>query len=168
MHRIKFWQIGIVVLLLSSKTFAQDTLTVEKAIATALNNNYDILLSRQDSASAAIDYEYRNAVFLPTLNAASTVLFSSNSSNSKYTDGTERNRTGLKASNVNAALNLNWTLFDGLRMFILRDRLNVAMMQGSLTIRSQVVNTVSDVIKTYYDIVRQKQQLRNIQELMTF
>jgi outer membrane protein len=146
---------------------AQDTLTVEKAIATALNNNYDILLSREDSASAAISYEYRNAVFLPTINASSTVLFTSNAQTSKFTDGTERNRTGLKASNVNAAMNLNWTLFDGLRMFILRDRLDVAVMQGSLTIRNQLVNTVSDVIKTYYDIVRQRQLLRAVEELMT-
>jgi outer membrane protein len=151
---------------ISSIALAQDTLTVEKAIATALNNNYDILLSKEDSASAAISYEYRNAVFLPTLNASSTVLFNNNAQTSKFTDGTERNRTGLKASNVNAALNLNWTLFDGLRMFILRDRLDVAMVQGSLTIRNQVVNTVSDVIKTYYDIVRQRQLLRAVEELM--
>ena len=155
-------------LCLSSATMAQDTLTVEKAIATALDNNYDILLSKEDSASAAINYEYRNAVFLPTLNASSTVLFTKNSQRSKFTDGTERKRTGLKATNVNAALNLNWTLFDGLRMFILRDRFDVTIMQGSLTIRNQVVNTVSDVIKTYFDIVRQRQLLKNIEEQMTF
>src|SRR5438874_12955284 len=104
---------------LSTIALAQDTLTVEKAIATALNNNYDILLSRQDSASAAITNEYRNAVFLPTLNAGSTILFNNNSQTSKFTDGTERNRSGIRATNLNAAVNLNWTLFDGLRMFIL-------------------------------------------------
>jgi outer membrane protein len=43
----------------------------------------------------------------------------------------------------------------------------VTIIQGSLTIKNQIVNTVSDVIKTYYDIVRQKQELRNIEEQMT-
>src|SRR5689334_20684961 len=44
-------------------------LTVEEAIATALQNNYDILLSKNDSITAAINYSYRNAAFLPRLNA---------------------------------------------------------------------------------------------------
>src|SRR5437763_5900295 len=100
----KWIQSGFFLLLLhAGNCFAQDTLTVQKAIATALNNNYDILLSRQDSASAAITNEYRNAVFLPTLNAGSTILFNNNSQTSKFTDGTERNRSGIRASNVNAA-----------------------------------------------------------------
>ena len=41
-------------------------------------------------------------------------------------------------------------------------------MQGNLTIKNQVVNTVAEVIRTYYDIVRQEQQLKNIEEQMTF
>jgi outer membrane protein len=169
MNRFKFykWSIGIVVLLFGNITSAQDTLTVEKAIATALNNNYDILLSRQDSASVAISNEYRNAVFIPTLNANSTVLFNNNKQRSKFASGKDTTRTGIKTSNLNASLNLNWTLFDGLRMFIAKDRLDVATIRGSLIIKNQVVNTVSDVIKTYYDIVRQKQLLKNIEEQMT-
>jgi outer membrane protein TolC len=145
---------------------AQDSLTVEQAIATALNNNYDILLSKQDSASVAISNDYRNAVFLPTLNGNSTILFNNNNQTQKFTDGSERVRNGIKTNNLNAALNLNWTLFDGFRMFILRDRLDVAMMQGNLTIKNQVVNTISEVIRTYYEIVRQVQQLKNVREQM--
>jgi outer membrane protein TolC len=150
------WSIGIVVLLFGRRSFAQDTLTVDEAIATALHNNYDILLSKQDSASIAITNEYRNAVFLPTLNAGSTVIFNRNSQTTKLTDGTERNRKGIHATNINAALNLNWTLFDGLRMFMLRDRLDVNILRGNLLIKNQVINTVAEVIRTYFDIVRQK------------
>ena len=161
------WSIGVIVLFFGNRLSAQDTLTVDKAIATALNNNYDILLSKQDSASAAISNEYRNAVFLPTLNANTTELFNSNAQRSKFASGKDTTRAGIHTSNLNASLNLNWTLFDGFRMFVLRDRLDVTMMRGSLVIKNQVVNSVSDVIKTYYDIVRQKQQLKNIQEQMT-
>lgn len=154
-------------MLFANRSLAQDTLTVEKAIATALNNNYDILLSRQDSASLAITNEYRNAVFLPTLNANSTLLFNRNNQRSKFASGKDTTRSGIRTSNINASLNLNWTLFDGLRMFILGERLDVGAVRGNLLIKNQVVNTVSDVIKSYYDIVRQKQQLRNVEEQMT-
>src|SRR3954464_5675235 len=110
---IKRWSRVLFICLFCTGAMAQDTLTVEEAIATALNNNYDILLSRQDSASVAISNEYRNAVFLPTLNAGSTVLFNNNTQSSKFTDGSTRTRSGIKANNINAALNLDWTLFDG-------------------------------------------------------
>ncbi len=146
--------------------FAQDSLSIEEAIATSLSNNYDILISRQDSAPIAINNDYRNAVFLPTINASSTILFNHNAQKQRFTDGSDRKRTGIRTSNFNSAINLNWTLFDGLRMFILRDQLDVAIRQGNLTIKNQVISSISEVIKTYYDIVRQKQLLKNIEEQM--
>ena len=167
MNRFKFlkWSAGIV-LLFANRSFSQDTLTVEQAIATALHHNYDILLSKEDSASIAITNRYRDAVFLPTLNASSTVLFNRNNQSTKLSNGTENTRKGIHSSNVNAALSLNWVLFDGLRMFIARDLIDVNIIRGNLTIKNQVINSVADVIKTYYDIVQQKQQLKNIDELM--
>lgn len=146
--------------------FAQDSLSVEEAVATALHNNYDILLSRNDSAIAAINIDYRNAAFIPRLNASSTMLFNNNSQKQKLTDGTIKDRTGIRQNTLNAALSLNWVVFDGFRMFILRDQMDQAVKIGSLEIKNQVINTVADVIKTYYDIVRQTQQLKNIDEQM--
>lgn len=168
MSRFKFLNCGIGIFLLSfsSTAFSQDTLTAEKAIATALHNNYDILLSKQDSASLAITNDYRNAAFLPTLNASSTILFNNNAQRSKFESGREVSRSGIRSSNFNTPLNLNWTLFDGFRMFILRYRLDVNIVRGNITIKNQVVNTVAEVIRTYYDIVRQKQQLKNVEEQM--
>lgn len=153
---------------LSTTAGAQDTLTVETAVATALRNNYNILLSKNDSAIAAINYEYRNAAFYPRLNASGTILFNNNNSNQKLADGSERNSSGIHTTNLSSAINMNWTIFDGFRMFVLRDRLDQAVRLGNLAIKNQVIITVSDVIKTYFDIVRQRQQLANIQEQMTF
>jgi outer membrane protein len=61
---------------------------------------------------------------------------------------------------------MSWVIFDGFRMFVLRNQLGEYLELGSLTIKNQVVNTMGEVITTYYDIVRQKQQLRNIEEQM--
>ena len=40
---------------------AQKLLTLEEAIATALQNNYNIQLSKNDSMVAALDYSYRHS-----------------------------------------------------------------------------------------------------------
>jgi outer membrane protein len=144
----------------------KDSLTVEQAVATALQNNLGIQLSRNDSAVAALDYSYRNAAFLPAVNANTGLTFNNNNQNQTLADGTKRNRSGIKSNNINAAVGLSWTVFDGFRMFVTRERLGELVQLGELVIREQVTNTVADVINTYYNIVRQKQQLRTINELI--
>lgn len=145
---------------------AQDSLTVEQAVAFALRNNYDILLARQDSALAALNYLYRNAAFYPRLNGSGTYLVTRSNQRQVLADNSEKIRNGIVSTNLNAALNLNWTIFDGFRMFLLRDQLSLAIQQGTLVAKTAVINTVANVITTYYDIVRQQQQLRNIEEQM--
>src|SRR5688572_5931100 len=53
----------------SGKINAQRFLSLQDAISIALENNYDIRLAESDSALLALDYSYRNAVYLPRLNA---------------------------------------------------------------------------------------------------
>jgi hypothetical protein len=52
-------------------------------------------------------------------------------------------------------------------MFVLRDKAEQLLEFGELEIKNQVVNTVATVINNYYNIVRQKQQLRSIEEQMS-
>lgn len=159
-----FVLIGIALGIVGRVSAQQDSLTVEQAVAYSLRNNYAIMLAKQDSAVAAINYEYRNAAFLPRLNATGTALFSNNNQKQTLADGSEKNRTGIRSTNLSSALNLSWTVFDGFRMFLLRDQIGIAVNQGNLLIKSTVINTVASVINTYFDIVRQKQQLRNVDE----
>ncbi|HEY0731697.1 MAG TPA: TolC family protein, partial [Chitinophagaceae bacterium] len=139
-------------------------LTLNEAIATALENNYDIRLTRSDSLLAALENAYANYALLPRLNATGGMLFNSNNQRQVLADGTKRESNGIRSSNVNASLNLNWTLFDGLRMFITRDRLNEVVTLTELQIKSQVINTVADVVRLYFEVVRQEQQLNAIDE----
>ncbi|HET7896587.1 MAG TPA: TolC family protein, partial [Flavisolibacter sp.] len=123
--------VAIGLLLLTGSLWAQqDSLTAEEAVALALRNNYNIMLARQDSAVAAINYAYRNAAFLPRVNAAGTALFSNNNQKQTLADGSEKNRSGIRSNNLSGSINLNWTVFDGLRMFLLRDQIDIAVNQG--------------------------------------
>jgi outer membrane protein len=143
-----------------------DSLTLELAIATALQNNYDIRLSRNDSAVAAIDYSYRNTAFLPQLNGNVSVLKNNNSQNVTLADGTKRNRSGLKTNNVAASVGLNWVLFDGLKMFVTREKAADLLSLGTLAVKDQINNTIADVILNYYSVVRATLQLRVINEVI--
>ncbi len=153
-------------LFISSTVHSQKLLTLEEAIATALQNNYEIQLSKNDSAVAALDNSYRNAIFLPRLNGNIGSTWNRNNQKQEFANGTKR-EGDVKTNNLVSSLTLSWTLFDGGKMFVTRDKAEVLVKLGELGIKDQVINTVADVINTYYDIVRQKQQLKAIEEQMS-
>lgn len=156
-------------LALLTPALAQDSLTLEQAIMAALKNNYDILLTRNDSASYALDNSYAWAAFLPQLNGTAGTTWNRNNQQLKFSKrsgggDSSVTRDAVKTHNTNYALNLNWTLFDGLKMFATRNKLEELEKLGELGVKTQVVNTVAAVVNGYYIIVRQKQQLKAIEE----
>jgi len=145
---------------------AQELLTPESAVATALQNNYDIRLSKNDSIIAAIDYSFANAALLPQVNGNGGLIFNRNNQSQKLADGTDRKATGIRTRNLTASVALEWVLFDGFKMFITRDKLKESLLLGDLTVKNKIVDVVSDVLKTYYNIVRQKQLLKAVEDQM--
>lgn len=146
---------------------AQNKLTVQQAIMATIENNYDIQLLRNDSASYALDKSYAKAAFLPRLNATTGLVFNNNNQKQKLADGTKRQGSGIRSSNLSGSVQLNWTVFDGFKMFATRDKLSEFVKLGELNIKNQIVNSVATVINNYYNIVRQKQQLKAIEEQMS-
>jgi len=163
----KIWISFLLMLVFGPQLSAQNKLTVEQAIAATIENNYDIQLLRNDSSSYALDKSYARAAFLPRLNATTGLVFNNNNQKQKLADGTKRQGNGLRSSNLSGSVQLNWTVFDGFKMFATRDKLNEFVKLGELNIKNQVVNSVATVINNYYNIVRQKQQLKAIEEQMS-
>jgi outer membrane protein len=156
----------ITIFILSFSAKAQQSMTVHDAISLSLANNYDILLSRNDSSLAALNFSYRDYAFYPRLNANGGLIYNNNDSKQVLADGSKRERDNIKSSNLSASVSLNWTLFDGMKMFVTRKKLGEFIELGELQIKNQIVTTVAEVMRTYYDIVRQQQQLKAIEELM--
>ncbi|HEY6062411.1 MAG TPA: TolC family protein, partial [Chitinophagaceae bacterium] len=62
-------------------------LTVGEAVATALQNNYDIMLSKNDSAVSALDYSFRSGAYLPKLTGNFGILWYDNSQRQEFNTG---------------------------------------------------------------------------------
>jgi outer membrane protein TolC len=150
---------------------AQQRLTLQDAITAALKNNYDILLSRNDSTTYALNRYYSFGAFMPQLNGTASAVWNTNNQQLKFAsrvDGKDSliTRNGVRTSTLNYGVNLNWTLFDGLKMFATRERLIEQETLGGLTLKAQIVNSVAAVINNYYGIVRQKELLTAIEKTM--
>lgn len=154
------------ILCISSTVHAQRVLSIEEAIATVIQNNYDIQLVKNEAEAYAIDNDFASAAFLPQLNGTAGNTWNDNNQRQNFTDGRKR-KANVNSNNLNAAVNLEWTLFDGLKMFATKSRLSQLKELGEANIKTQVVNSIAAVINNYYNIVRQKQQLKAIDTLIT-
>jgi len=142
---------------LSLSGFAQGKLSLQEAITVALQNNYDIKISKNQIDIAKNNANIGNAGMLPNLTGSYTNSGSIQNTTQTPATGPDRVITGAKSTNNSYGADLNWTIFDGFSMFANYDRLKELQKQGELNSRLTILNTVADVITAYYDIVRQQQ-----------
>lgn len=152
------------VLLLPASSFAQEQLTLQEAIRIGLQQNYDIRIADNQEAIAENNVTYGNAGFLPRVDARAAKQFNENNSKQEFLSRPSVSRTGASSQNINTSVNLNWTIFDGMAMFINYDRLQALEQSGKLLTRQTVENTVADISDAYYAVVRQERRIKAIQD----
>lgn len=142
-----------------SETNAQEVLTLESAVKIALENNYEIKIATNNLTIQKTNVAIGNAGMLPTVTA--NVLDNNSIQNSSQTrqDGTENELDNAKNNNLTYGVGLNWTIFDGLRMFARMDQLKELQKLGETQLKLTLITRISDVNAAYYDLVQQQQQL---------
>lgn len=154
--------IYIVLLLSGFGLSAQEVLTAQEAVALALENNYDIKISKNDLKIDEQNVSLANAGILPNISGT----FNQNN-NLQYlkqerTDGTVQEQDNAKNNSMNYGVNLGWTIFDGFRMFARYEQLKELEKFGETELKLMVYTRVSNVLTTYYDLVQQQQMLQSL------
>jgi outer membrane protein TolC len=150
-------------------TYSQKVLTSEDAISIALKYNYDILVARNSATTDSVNNTPGNAGMLPDITISSTESYSTATKlYQKFSDGSTASLSNTQSNSLNANIGLSWTLFDGGKMFVTKRKLSEIQELGEIQFRDRVLQTVYDVILAYYDVVRQKQELASINEVITY
>jgi outer membrane protein TolC len=151
-------------LMVGGFTNAQEVLTPQDAVKIALENNYSIKIAKNEKDIAENNSSAGNAGFLPTVDASGSYSRSSNDTKQNYSNGQTVNVNGAINKNYAAGINLNWTIFDGLKMFASLDQLKELKKIGETSYKKAVEQNISDVLATYYDIARQELLLQVIKK----
>jgi outer membrane protein len=138
-------------------TIAQEKLSLEQAINIALQNNFDIRLSKNAIEIAKNNTTYGNAGMLPDLRANYSNGGSIQNTRQTPVTGEDKVISGAKSTNNSYGVDLNWTIFDGLAMFTNYEKLKELQKQGEVNYKLAIITTISDVITSYYDVVKQQQ-----------
>jgi len=166
MKNLKTYMLFVLVCL-TSFSVAQK-LTINDAIGIALKNNFDIRVAKNDAAISKANNTAGNAGMLPTVGISGSGSYGVSETNQKLGGGGTNSYPSLSSSSLSAGLQLNWTLFDGGKMFVTKNKLNEIQSLGEIQFKEKVLQTLSNVISAYYDVVRQKQQLNSINEILEF
>lgn len=138
---------------------AQPLLTLEEAVRTALENNYDIKLFSNNLQIDKNNVTLGNAGFLPVAGANLSNNNSVLTSRQEQSNGQIREASNAKNSNLNYGIGLDWVIFDGFGMFARYDQLQEFQKLGEENLKFTILSRVAEVLTLYYDLVQQQQQL---------
>lgn len=148
-----------ILLLLTSVLHARERLTLQQAIAKTLQNNFDIRIAGVALEQAERNNTLGNAGFLPNVSAGITGSQSRLNVRSDLANGSQQNNPNAVNTNINPALQVSWTVFDGGRMFLVKKQLSEIEAISDLQLRIQMQTMVSRTIQMYAQVVLRQKQL---------
>lgn len=163
MKRIHFKLIYVAVGLffISNTLRAQqnEPLSLEKSVALTLENNFGIVIQREQVAISERQNNWGAAGALPSI-----TFVGEGSVNQSMDNGFEKTSSTQRS---NATVALNWTIFRGFSARIQKDRLEKLEKLSRGNLNLIVENTLVRVISTYYQLQLLQQQIDLAEEVMS-
>lgn len=165
MHRINRI-IVLVAICVSFKGFSQQILTKSEAIALALENNYGIKTAKNNVELAKNNADILNSGYLPSLTGNAGATYNNDNIEAEFSNGETTTLTGAESSRYNAALNLNYTLFDGLGRHYNYKTLKEQSKLSELEARQTIENTISQLLTVYFDVARNRENVETLEKAL--
>ena len=134
-------------------------MTIEDAMKIALQNNFDIKIASNNLDINKVNATTGNAGMLPRVTATLVDTNSIQNSSQTRQDGTTTSLDNAKNNSLNYGIGLDWTIFDGFKMFARLDQLKELQKLGEAELKRTMILKISAVNAVYFDLVQQQQQL---------
>ena len=149
-----------------TSVFAQQTLPVSKAIELALENNYGIKIVDNNKEIAKNNASVLNSGYLPTVTGTSGATYNRDNLEAEFSNGETAVLNGAKSNRYNAALNVNYTLFDGLGRYYDYKRLKEEYKLSKLQARETIENTISQLFTVYYNVAQVSENVQTLEQTL--
>lgn len=169
---MKFNKLILAVFISSLSSQAQELNTeniISKADAVklALENNYGIKISNNNLKIAENNKSILNSEYLPTLTGNAGATYNLDDTEANFSDGRVTTLEGAESSRYNAAINLNYTLFDGMGRFYnykqLKEQYNLTELQA----RETIENTLLQLFSVYFNVAKLSEDVALLNQSLT-
>lgn len=150
-------------LILPIPGMSQPVLSLKNAIDTTLINSFDIRIAGNNLGITKLNNSYGVAGGMPTINASISDNQSVTNVNQKLNSGTEIKKSSANGNNMASSITAGIILFNGFKVIATKERLNLLQKQSELQLNLLIQNSIAAVMAKYYDIIRQKEYLKIIQ-----
>lgn len=165
MNAIKY-NLVIILFLLVFKGFSQEILTKKEALKITLENNFGIKIANNNIEVAKNNASVLNTGFLPTIAATSGTNYRKENQDVTFQDGTNRSIDGAVTKSYNAALSLNYTIFDGLGRKYNYEQLKETYNLSEIQAKETIENTYVQLFTIYFQIARLSENTDNLSEAL--
>lgn len=145
---------AFILFVLANGIKSQELLTIDNAIKLGLEKNYAVLIVKNEQEISKAQNNFGAAGMSPTVNLNGSLGTSNLNSHQEFNTGLVQDRPGAISNNLAASLNASWVIFDGLRMFAVKKRLELNEGLSAIELKQQMENTVYEIIAAYYNISR--------------
>lgn len=144
--------------------YSQEQLTKKEAVSLALENNYGILLAKNNIKIAENNASVFNTGFLPKLTASSGINYTNNSTEFTSQNGVISNTDNAESKNYSGSIGLNYTLFDGFGRVYNYKKLKESYNLSELEAEAIIENSLLAVFEIYFEVARLTEDSKNIFE----
>ena len=149
---------------LSAQVISSAPLSLDEAINRALESNFGIRTAHLRTQASATSNSWGAAGALPNL---STFVTGSTSVSDQTENPTSFIQEKFETDGINAGVNFNWTLFNGMGMFTSKSRLDLLESQSEGQATLIIEQTVEAVDRTYHNVLLQTELLSVLAESMS-
>ena len=133
-------------------------LSLEESVEIALENNFDIQISQKNLESAQINNSWANAGMFPSVNIGLSQTNRFDNRESQMND----DRDDIVNSGVQPYIQLQWMLFNGLQVYITKDKLALIEQLSEGNSALIVENKIQAIVLAYYQTLRNIEKLKSI------
>ncbi|WP_411028836.1 TolC family protein [Spongiimicrobium sp. 3-5] len=149
-------------------------LSKEEAVNLALESNFGIKVAKNQVLIADNNQGILNSGYLPTVTGTAGATYNRNDTRTEFPgqlldDGSPRPDITLdkaESQRYSSAVNLNYTLFDGLGRFYNYKRLQEQYQLSELQARETIENTVVQLFSVYFEVARLEENEKIFQQAL--
>ncbi|MCF6169506.1 MAG: TolC family protein [Bacteroidales bacterium] len=137
-------------------------LSLPKAVQITMQRNYDIRIAKNNIRIAENNAGVLNTGYLPQLVGSAGGTYNKNNSDLTFFTGDKVSREGAVSKTYNAALGLNYRLFDGMNRHYNNKVLKADYSLSELQARAVIENTLIALVRSYYEVANLSARIENI------